>query len=90
MDIFINFGILVPVGARCCSFHLSGNFIKSSTYVHKSILKKKSISMNSNEIMKLFDDIRTAANHNRRLCLKMTRTNRGRLHIAFRMVKRSI
>ena len=66
MDIFINFGILVPVGARCCSFHLSGNFIKSSTYVHKSILKKKSIPMNSNEIMKLFDDIRKAANHNRR------------------------
>lgn len=67
MDIFINFGILVPVGARWCSFHLSGNFIKPSTYVHKSMFKKKSISMNSNEIMKLFDDIRKAANHNRRL-----------------------
>ena len=67
MDIFINFGILVPGGARCCSFHLSGNFIKPSTYVHKSMIKKKSISMNSNEIMKLFDHIRKAANHNRRL-----------------------
>lgn len=47
MDIFINFGILVPLGARCCHLHLIGNFIKPSTHTHTSMFRKKSTALNS-------------------------------------------
>lgn len=61
MDIFINFGILVPLGARCCPLHLTGNFIKPSTHVHTSMFRKKSTALNSDEIVSLFNDLRKVA-----------------------------
>lgn len=52
-DIFIQQGVLVPDGVKCCIFHLKDNHLRAGHEVETSKLKKKIPEFNQSEITDL-------------------------------------
>ncbi|XP_061171659.1 uncharacterized protein LOC133181135 [Saccostrea echinata] len=64
IDSFVMFGLLVPVGCKCCPKHLIGKNLNPNQAIDVTSYRKKMSSLTSQEVSDLLTKIRTRAMHN--------------------------
>lgn len=64
IDSFVLFGLLVPVGCKCCPEHLLGKKRNPNQDIDVSSYRKKTSLLTSNEVSDLLSKIKTRASYN--------------------------
>lgn len=64
IDSFVLFGLLVPVGCKCCPKHLIGKRLNPNQEIDMSSYRKKTSLLTSNEVFDLLSKIKTRESHN--------------------------
>lgn len=61
LSVFINQGVLLKEGVRCCKRHLNGKQLKRNSIIDKSKLRTKHATMKTTQLVQLLENLRRSA-----------------------------